>query len=99
MTAANAPKMYRHQLTITNQSNVSVTYIVNASNGLVIDTLEKFVAVTKANADYAGLASYQDASNHVQPAFIRYSYGNVIIQLQNGSVSPMKSISDIVTPI
>ena len=99
LTAANASKMYRHQLTITNQSNVSVTYIVNASNGLVIDTLEKFVAVTKANADYAGLASYQDASNHVQPAFIRYSAGNVIIQLQNGSVSPMKSISDIVTPI
>ena len=99
ITYDDPPKMYRHQMTITNQNNVSVTYIVNASNDLVINTLEKFIEVTKANADYIGLASYQDASNNVQPAFIRYSFGNVVIQLQNGSVSPMKSISDIVTPI
>lgn len=99
LTDTDAPKMYRHQMTITNQSNVSVEYIVYASSNLVINTLEKFVTVTKANADYTGLASYLDASGNVQPAFIRYSFANVVIQLQNGSVSPMKSISDIVTPI
>ena len=99
ITAADAPKMYRHQMTITDQGNVSVVYIVNASNNSVINTLEKFIEVTKANSDYTGLASYLDANGDVKPAFIRYGYGNVVIQLQNGSVSPMKSISDIVTPI
>ena len=91
--------LYRHQMTITNANDVSVVYIVNASNDLVINTLENFVTVTNANTSYTGLASYLDASGNVQPAFIRYSAGNVVIQLQNGSISPMKSISDIVTPI
>ena len=99
LTAADAPKMYRHQMTITDQSNVAVDYIVYASNDLVINTLENFVTVTKANANYTGLASYLGADGNVHTAFIRYSYGNVVIQLQNGSVSPMKSVSDIVTLI
>lgn len=91
--------LYRHQMTITNANDVSVVYIVNASDNSIINTLEKFVAVTKANTSYTGLASYLDASGNVQPAFIRYSAGNVIVQLQNGGISPMKSISDIVTPL
>lgn len=99
MYTTDTPKMYRHQLTITNQSNVSVEYMVYASNNLVINSLANFVEVTKADTNYTGLASYLDASGKVQPAFIRYSYGNVVIQSQNGSVSPMKSVSDIVTPI
>ena len=97
LTDANAPKMYRHQMTITNQSNVSVEYTVYASNNSVIDNLEKFIEVTKADSNYTGLASYQDADGNVKPAYIRYSFGNVVIQVQNGSVSPMKSVSDIVT--
>ena len=97
LTAADAPKMYRHQMTITDQNNTSVVYIVNASNNLVINNLENFVAVTKANADYTGLASYLGTDGNVHSAFIRYSFGNVVIQLENGSVSPMKSVSDIVT--
>ena len=56
LTAADAPKMYRHQLTITDQNNVAVDYIVYASSDLVINTLENFVAVTKANSNYTGLA-------------------------------------------
>lgn len=91
--------LYRHQMTITNANDVSVVYIVDASNNLVVNTLEKFVTVTKANTSYTGLASYLDASGNIQPAFIRYSAGNVVIQLQNGSISPMKSVSDIVTPL
>lgn len=100
LTAAEAPKMYRHQMTITDDSNVSVTYVVNSSNNTVVNSLEKFIEVTKANIgdDYTGLALYTDASNNVKPAFIRYS-GTVIIQVENGSVSPMTSVSDIVTPI
>lgn len=91
--------MYRHQMTITNANDVSVVYIVDSANNLVVNTTEKFVTVTKATTSYTGLASYLDASGDVQPAFIRYSAGNVIVQLQNGGISPMKSISDIVTPI
>lgn len=91
--------LYRHQMTITNANDVSVVYIVDASNNSVVNTLEKFVTVTKANTSYTGLASYLDASGDIQPAFIRYSAGNVVIQLQNGSISPMKSVSDIVTPL
>ena len=97
LTDADAPKMYRHQMTITDQSDVAVEYIVYASSDLVINTLENFVTVTKADANYTGLASYLGTDGNVHTAFIRYSYGNVIIQLQNGSVSPMKSVSDIVT--
>lgn len=41
----------------------------------------------------------EEASSNVQPAFIRYSAGNVIIQLQNGSIAPVKTITDIVTTI
>ena len=91
--------LYRHQMTITNANDVSVVYIVNASNNSVINTIEKFVEVTKANTNYTGLASYLDADGNVNPAFIRYTAGNVVIQLRNGSISPMKSVSDIVTPI
>ena len=91
--------MYRHQMTITNANDVSVVYIVDSANDLVVNSAEKFVTVTKATTSYTGLASYLDASSNVQPAFIRYSAGNVIVQLQNGGISPMKSISDIVTPI
>lgn len=57
------------------------------------------VTVTKADKDYTGQALYLDASSNVQPAFIRYSAGNVIIQLQNGSIAPVKTITDIVTTI
>lgn len=96
LTATEAPKMYRHQMTITDGS-VSVEYIVYSSSNVVVNTPQKFVEVTKANTDYTGLALYQDASNNVKPAFIRYSAGTVIIQVQNGSVSPMTSVSDIVT--
>ena len=99
LTADDAPKMYRHQMTITDQGNVAVDYIVYASNNLEINNLENFVTVTKANSNYTGLASYLGADGNVHPAYIRYSFGNVVIQLQSGSVSPMKSVSDIVTTI
>ena len=92
-------ELYRHQMTITNANDVSVVYIVESANDSVINSSETFVNVTKATTSYTGLASYLDTSGNIQPAFIRYSAGNVIIQLQNGSVSPMKSVSDIVTPI
>lgn len=92
-------KLYRHQMTITNANDVSVVYIVDSANDTVINSSETFVTVTKATTSYTGLASYLDTAGNVQPAFIRYSAGNVIIQLQNGGISPMKSVSDIVTPI
>lgn len=100
ITGTGNINLYRHQMTITDGS-VSVTYIVNSSSDVVVDNLDKFKEVTKANtiSDYTGLALYSDASNSVKPAFIRYSAGTVIIQVQNGSVSPMTSVSDIVTAI
>lgn len=91
--------LYRHQLTLTNTNNVSVMYIVISSKNLPINSGQDFVTVTKADKDYTGQALYLDASSNVQPAFIRYSAGNVIIQLQNGSIAPVKTITDIVTTI
>ena len=99
ITGTGDINLYRHQMTITNANDVSVVYVINASSDLVINSAEKFVTVTKANTSYTGLASYLDASGNVQPAFIRYVAGNVVVQLQNGGISPMKSVSDIVTPI
>lgn len=99
ITGTGNIELYRHQMTITNANDVSVVYVINASSNVVINNVEKFVAVTKANTNYTGLALYLDASSDIQPAFIRYTAGNVVVQLQNGSIAPMKSISDIVTPI
>lgn len=91
--------LYRHQLTLTNTNNVSVSYIIESSNNLPIDSPQDFVTVTKADTDYTGHGLYLDDNSNIQPAFIRYSSGNVIIQLQNGSVSPLKSVKDKVTTI
>lgn len=99
ITGTGNIELYRHQMTITNANDVSVVYVINASSNVVINNVEKFVAVTKANTNYTGLALYLDANSDVQPAFIRYTAGNVVVQLQNGGIAPMKSISDIVTPI
>ena len=92
-------ELYRHQMTITNADDVSVIYIVDSANDLVVNSAKNFVAVTKANTNYTGLASYLGADGDIHPAFIRYTAGNVVIQLQNGSISQMKSVTDIVTPI
>lgn len=99
ITGTGNIELYRHQMTITNANDVSVVYIVNSANNLKVNSAEKFVTITKADTIYIGLASYLDASGNVQPAFIRYSDGKVIVQLQNGSISPMKRISDVVTSI
>lgn len=91
--------LFRHQLILTNTNDVSVSYIIESSNNLPIDSPQDFVTVTKADTDYTGHGLYLDANNNIQPAFIRYSAGNVIIQLQNGSLAPLKSVKDKVTTI
>lgn len=91
--------LFRHQLILTNTNDVSVSYIIESSNNLPIDSPQDFVTVTKADTDYTGHGLYLDANSNIQPAFIRYSAGNVIIQLQNGSIAPLKSVKDKVTTI
>nr|DAP05125.1 MAG TPA: hypothetical protein [Caudoviricetes sp.] len=91
--------LYRHQLTLTNTDDISVSCIVYSSNNLPIDSPQDFVTVTKADKDYTGHAIYLTASGDINPAFIRYSAGNVIIQLKTGNIKPVKTITDIVTTI
>lgn len=91
--------LFRHQLILTNTNDVSVSYIIESSNNLPIDSPQDFVTVTKADTDYTGHGLYLDSNNNIQPAFIRYSAGNVVIQLQNGSIAPLKSVKDKVTTI
>lgn len=91
--------LYRHQLILTNTNDVSVSYIIDSSNNLPIDSPQDFVTVTKADTDYTGHGLYLDTNNNIQPAFIRYSAGNVVIQLQNGSIAPLKSVKDKVKTI
>lgn len=91
-------KVYRHQLTLTNTNDVSVNCNIYSSNNLKIDSVQDFVTVVKPSADYAEQAIYLD-NGTVKPAYIRYSSGNVIIQLSGGGLSPVKTITDIITTI
>lgn len=91
-------RVYRHQLTLTNTNDVSVNCNIYSSNNLNIDSVQDFVTVVKPNADYAEQAIYLD-NGTVKPAYIRYSAGNVIIQLSGGGLSPVKTITDMYTTI
>lgn len=91
-------KVIRHQLTLTNTNNVSVNCNIYSSNNLKIDSVQDFVTVVKPNADYEEQAIYLDNGN-IKTAYIRYSAGAVIIQLSNGGLYPVKTITDIVTTI
>lgn len=91
-------KVYRHQLTLTNTNDVSVNCTIYSSNNLKIDSVQDFVTVVKPNADYSEQAIYLD-NGTVKPAYIRYSASNVIIQLTGGGLSPVKTITDVVTTI
>ena len=91
-------KVYRHQLTLTNTNDVSVNCTIYSSNNLKIDSVQDFVTVVKPNADYSEQAIYLD-NGTVKPAYIRYSSSNVIIQLTGGGLSPVKTITDVITTI
>lgn len=91
-------KVYRHQLTLTNTNDVSVNCTIYSSNNLKIDSVQDFVTVVKPNADYSEQAIYLD-NDTIKPAYIRYSASNVIIQLAGGGLSPVKTITDVVTTI
>lgn len=91
--------LYRHQMTLTNTSGVAVDYVVYSSNNLKCDSPQDFVTVTKCDTgEYVGFGLYL-ASGKVEPAYIRYSAGNIIIQVQGGGLAPVKSVTDIVTTI
>lgn len=96
--ASDIKNVYRHQLTLTNTNDVSVNCNIYSSNNLKIDSVQDFVTVVKSSVDYAEQAIYLDNAT-VKPAYIRYSAGNVIIQLSGGGLSPVKTITDIVTTI
>lgn len=91
-------KVYRHQLTLTNTNDVSVNCTIYSANNLKIDSVQDFVTVVKPDANYSEQAIYLDNGN-VKTAYIRYSASNVIIQLSGGGLSPVKTITDIVTTI
>lgn len=91
-------KVIKHELTLTNTNDVSVNCTIYSSNNLKIDSVQDFMTVVKPTSDYAEQAIYLD-NGTVKPAYIRYSTNNVIIQLSGGGVSPVKTITDIVTTI
>ena len=96
--ASDVKNVYRHQLTLTNINDVSVNCNIYSPNSLKIDSVQDFITVVKPSADYAEQAMYLD-NGSVKPAYIRYSSDNVIIQLSGGGLSPVKTITDIVTII
>ena len=96
LTAAEAPKMYRHQITIRfGTDNKEVYYVVYSSNNTVITDYDKFNAVAKPESNFNYTATYVNGNN-AEPAFIRFASGTILVGLSTG-IDSYNSVADIVT--
>lgn len=95
LTAADAPKMYRHNIVIRfGTDNKEVNYVVYSFNNTVITDYDKFNAVAKPISNFNYTATYVNGNN-AEPAFIRFASGTILVGLSTG-IEAYNSVSDTV---